>query len=238
MPSPSRPPTPPGLPPSASCCCADATPRGSCSSRTRKVARAGRRSRDAAPLSASTGPTRRRKCASNGRVESVTEAEADAYFAARARDSQIGAWASDQSRPLASRFALLRRFVDFRRRSPGPRPASAALVRISGGARVDRNLVRSPAPTPRPPSLRARGRRVAPYAPESLIRRSAGGVRASTANRGRTLRARFPRRRNAFSAKIEMRRRLSSTSESCSPVAITQFDARKPRDRTPRPCSG
>ena len=41
-----------------------------------------------------------------GRVEPVTAAEADAYFATRARESRIGAWASDQSRPLSDRAAL------------------------------------------------------------------------------------------------------------------------------------
>ena len=41
-----------------------------------------------------------------GTVTEVSKAEADAYFASRARTSRLGAWASQQSRPLESRFAL------------------------------------------------------------------------------------------------------------------------------------
>ncbi|MBV9777162.1 MAG: pyridoxamine 5'-phosphate oxidase, partial [Acetobacteraceae bacterium] len=52
--------------------------------------------------------------------------EADAYFATRARISRLGAWASDQSRPLASRLELERRLAEQEERFPGeaiPRPS-------------------------------------------------------------------------------------------------------------------
>jgi len=48
----------------------------------------------------------RRQVRVRGAVEPVSAAEADAYFASRARESRVGAWASDQSRPLDSRETL------------------------------------------------------------------------------------------------------------------------------------
>lgn len=61
-----------------------------------------------------------------GSVVTVPDAQADAYFASRSRDSQLGAWASDQSQPLDSRTTFERRFEEAKRRFEGqdvPRPA-------------------------------------------------------------------------------------------------------------------
>lgn len=68
-----------------------------------------------------------------GVAERVDDAEADAYFASRPRGSQLGAWASDQSRPLASRIALLRRYVATKwrfRGGPVPRPPHWSGLRV------------------------------------------------------------------------------------------------------------
>lgn len=61
----------------------------------------------------------RRQIRIEGHLEPVTAAEADAYFHSRARDSQIGAVASDQSAPLDSRETFLARYEEARDRFEG-----------------------------------------------------------------------------------------------------------------------
>jgi len=67
----------------------------------------------------------RRQIRIEGPLEPVSDAMADDYFASRARDSQLGAQASDQSAPMTDRREFLDRFEDVRRRYEGrdvPRP--------------------------------------------------------------------------------------------------------------------
>lgn len=67
----------------------------------------------------------RRQIRIEGAVGRVDDQTADAYFATRSRDSQLGAWASDQSRPLDSRATFMNRYADMNAKFEGrqvPRP--------------------------------------------------------------------------------------------------------------------
>lgn len=75
----------------------------------------------------------RRQVRLRGAVEIVTDAEADEYYKQRPRGSRIGAWASRQSRPLESRFALEKAVAEYTARyalGEIPRPAHWSGFRI------------------------------------------------------------------------------------------------------------
>ncbi|KRB49951.1 pyridoxamine 5'-phosphate oxidase [Rhizobium sp. Root708] len=77
--------------------------------------------------------TLRRQVRLRGPVEIVSDEEADAYYKTRARGSRIGAWASKQSRPLESRFALEKAVAEYTARyavGEIPRPAHWSGFRI------------------------------------------------------------------------------------------------------------
>ncbi|MGB8363671.1 MAG: pyridoxamine 5'-phosphate oxidase [Rhizomicrobium sp.] len=76
----------------------------------------------------------RRQIRIRGPVSPVSDAEADAYFASRPKDSQIGAWASAQSRPMAGRFVLEREIARYAVKyalAKVPRPAHWSGLRVT-----------------------------------------------------------------------------------------------------------
>ena len=91
-----------------------------------------------------------------GPVEPVTAAEADAYFATRPKQAQIGAWASKQSAPLESRLAFEKAVALYAAKyalSEVPRPPNWSGYRIM--PRANRILARPPLPPARPHRVRA-----------------------------------------------------------------------------------
>ncbi len=76
----------------------------------------------------------RRQIRVRGPVARVSDAEADAYFATRPKDSQIGAWASAQSRPMEGRFAFEREIAKIAAKyalSKVPRPPQWSGYRVT-----------------------------------------------------------------------------------------------------------
>ena len=85
-----------------------------------------------------------------GTVERVTDAEADAYFASRPKQAQIGAWASKQSAPLESRLAFEKAVAVYAAKyAIGDGAAPAQLVGLSYRAAVDRVLAGAAVPPAR-----------------------------------------------------------------------------------------
>ena len=79
----------------------------------------------------------RRQIRVEGAVTPVDDSVADAYFATRSRDSQLGAWASDQSRPLDCRETFEARFEEMQGRFEGqdvPRPPRWSGWRVNPSA--------------------------------------------------------------------------------------------------------
>ena len=135
-----------GQPACGSCCSRASTSAASCSTPTTRAARGASCSRTRAPRMCFYWQPLERQVRVEGAVEPVSDEEADAYFAQRARGSQLGAWASVQSRADhragASSSERVARGGGALRRRAGAAPA--ALVRLPASCRTHRVLARLP----------------------------------------------------------------------------------------------
>ncbi len=99
----------------------------------------------------------RRQVRVRGAIELVSDEEADEYFKTRDRGARLGAWASEQSRPLRGSFGAgkthRRVCVEIR---PWRDPAPAALARLAAGSAGDRVLARPAFPFARSTGVHAR----------------------------------------------------------------------------------
>ena len=112
-----------------------------------------------------------------GTVERLSEAESDAYFAARPRAARISAWASPQSEVIAVARRARARRRGRRAALRGRRgPPPAALGRLPRAPRARRALAGPRGPPARSPALRARRRRLAGRAAGAVGAYAAGGV--------------------------------------------------------------
>src|SRR5438477_617639 len=109
----------------------------------------------------------RRQVRIRGPVTPVTEAEADAYFATRPKQAQIGAWASKQSQPLETRFAFEQAIA-----LVAAKHVIGEVPRPPGRKTISRSTSPTPA-TPRAPSVRSgRGSKAAHCTRSSTTQRS------------------------------------------------------------------
>ena len=95
----------------------------------------------------------RRQVRIRGPVEIVSDEEADAYYATRPRGSRIGAWASKQSRPLESRFALEKAVAEYTAAMRSAKFRGRSIGRVFASAHVDRILARPAVSLARPDGL-------------------------------------------------------------------------------------
>ncbi len=113
----------------------------------------------------------RRQVRVEGAVSQVSDEEADAYFASRPKQSQIGAWASQQSRPLDGRLELEKRVALYAAQvRAGKGAAPSLLVRVSASRRSPSSSGRS-APSVCMTAIATRLKRVLP------VPTAAGGAR-------------------------------------------------------------